>query len=181
MISTWPAISSAASATSVAVFARRIRAIVPRILRVGRSITLWCRLLGAAICYRAVSGRGRVGRPSIGVGKAVRSRCLRTLDYRFLRSCVGVRVVVAGRWHRGPVIRLHFARTNRLDRCRYDAGTFLAWAAARDGRIDTARVECLVPVGVWLAGRFGGSAVVRTLAAAATRGASTFVHAAVVV
>jgi len=84
------------------------------------------------------------------------------------------------RRHCWTTVRIDVAWSDRLDRGRHDAGTFLAWAAARVGRIDTARIEWLVPVGVWLAGRLGGGAVVRTLAAAATRGASTFVHAAVV-
>jgi hypothetical protein len=42
-------------------------------------------------------------------------------------------------------------------------------------------VDRLVAIGIRLAARFGGWTVVtRTLAAAATRGTSTFVHAAVV-
>ena len=63
------------------------------------------------------------------------------------------------------------ARADRLLVAGVDAGT---------GCIDTVAVDRLVAVRVRLARSFSGGAVLRTLAAAATRGTSTFVHAAIV-
>jgi len=56
----------------------------------------------------------------------------------------------------------------------------VAGVAAGTGYIDTVAVDRLVAIRVRLARSFGGRAVLRTLAAAATRGTSTFVHAAIV-
>jgi hypothetical protein len=47
-------------------------------------------------------------------------------------------------------------------------------------RIDVAAVDRLVAIWIRLAGGLGGRTFMRTLAAAATRGTSTFVHAAMV-
>jgi len=56
----------------------------------------------------------------------------------------------------------------------------VAGVVAGSGGIDTVAVDRLVAVGVRLARSFGGGTVLRALAAAATRGTSTFVHAAIV-
>jgi hypothetical protein len=119
----------------------------------------------------------------------LRSRYVARLLFELLAASARYALLdITGHRSRGTTLRrdvsigrpLPVGLEARRDRAR-GSGLLVAGVYGGRGYIDTVAIDRLVAVGVRLARcSFGGGTVLRTLAAAATRGTSTFVHAAIV-
>jgi len=162
----------------------------------------WVPTVVARLVWRPITLRRRLGGRSIHRGAASgavvdRSVLRPGMNFwpRHLPSTVDG-IITRGAWrgHLG-VARCYDGRAafrarigiGRLRPFRVRGGGDGAWshrlfiAGVRAGGtrdVDTVAVDRFVAVGVRLARSFGGGTVLRALAAAATRGTSTFVHAA---
>jgi hypothetical protein len=143
--------------------------------------------------WRAAVGRRGAAANTVGSNIvfeariAICSRSVRSIDRGVLGSFTRF-VADFSRWRgrrqRAFSARLHVARSHCVDSGHGSRNGALITEATRihrrRWRVGAAGIDWLVAIGVCLASSLGGWTVLRTLTASATRGASTFVHAAVV-
>jgi hypothetical protein len=143
--------------------------------------------------WRAAIGRRGAAANTVGshivleARIAICSRNVRSIDRGVFGSFVRF-VADFSRWRgrrqRAFAVWLYLTRSHGVD-SRHDSRnrTLITYASRIHRwrrRVGAAGIGWLVAIGICLAGTLGGWTVMRTLAASATRGASTFVHAAVV-
>jgi hypothetical protein len=162
----------------------RIRALVTR--RVRRTVPLAHRLWRAAVGRRGAAAN-TVGSIVLEARIAICPRSVRSID-RGVRGSLTRFVGDFSRWrgrrHRAFAVWLRVTRSYCVDSGHDSRNRALITYATRihrwSWRVVAAGIDWLVAIGICLAGSLGGWTVMRTLTASATRGASTFVHAAVV-
>jgi hypothetical protein len=159
--------------------------------------TGWVASLVTGLARWSIGGRAGLRAAAIGDGAArgaVRHLVRRTLvvvgPWGFsagvgggLRGFRAAELPVDRRRGRRAAVGVTLPRTLRFDDGRDDAWRrhFVVHGRARRGCVGALVVDRLVAIGIRLAVLVGGGTVMlRTLTAAATRGTSTFVHAAVV-